>query len=65
MSWDDAHLVLTKMDQDNAKNMWLFTLPYRIGVGVSMSAAIVSGTQKKTDREKKIPEYFPRAYLNM
>ena len=58
MSWDDAHLVLTKMDQDNAKNMWLFTLPYRIGVGVSMSAAIVSGTQKKTDREKKNSRVF-------
>ena len=59
-------MVLTKMDQDNAKNMWLFTLPYRIGVGVSMSAAIVSGTQKKKlIGKKKIPEYFPRAYLNM
>ena len=52
MSWDDAHLVLNKMDQDNAKNMWLFTLPYKIGVAVSMTAAVASGT--KTNLIQKI-----------
>jgi len=42
VSWDDAHLTLNKMDQDNNKGMWLFTLPYKVGITTAVGAAAVS-----------------------
>ena len=42
VSWDDAHIQLNKIDMDNNKGMWIYTLPYKMGIGVSVSAAFIS-----------------------
>lgn len=42
VSWDDAHIQLNKIDMDNNKGMWLYTLPYKLGIATSVSAAFIS-----------------------
>ena len=42
MSWDDAHLTLWKIDADNAKSMWFFTIPYTVGIATGVTAAVAS-----------------------
>ena len=42
VSWDDAHLTLWKIDADNAKSMWFFTIPYKVGIATGVTAAVAS-----------------------
>jgi len=42
ISWDDAHMTLNRIDMDNNKGMWLFTLPYYTGITLSVGAAFIS-----------------------
>lgn len=41
-SWDEAHLVLEKMDEYKESHYWFVTAPYRLGIIIATSAGIGS-----------------------
>lgn len=42
VDWNSANRTLTRMKNDNRKNVQIFTLPYKIGIAFSVTAAFAS-----------------------
>lgn len=42
-SWEEAHQRLSEMDVNNERYYWLQSMPYRLGLGGAIAAAVASG----------------------
>ena len=42
VDWSDANKMLERMKKDNRKNVFFFTLPYKVGIFCSITAALAS-----------------------